>query len=48
MSRLSATAACGMQVLGSLPADKLDDRSAVERELERAGVKVEAGSSLLS
>ncbi len=36
------------QVLGGLSAEQLDDRSAVERQLYKAGVKVEGGSSLLS
>ena len=38
----------GLQVLSGLSAEQLDDRSAVERQLYKAGVKVDGGSSLLS
>ena len=36
-----------LQVLNTIPLEKLDDKAAVEAELAKAGVKVEQSSALL-
>ncbi len=46
-SHESTIAHVDLQVLSTIPLEKLDDKAAVEAELQKAGVKVEQSSALL-